>query len=856
MESTAIVTADRPRSDLPVLIQARPHILRDDVVTCEVGYGLSLEQMFGMLSRNLEVLVGGFPVPREHWRFVRPKPGTEIVINALPAGGGGGDGNKVGRTLLMVVVAAVAIYTGNDIGLDTFAGAFAAAGIAALGSLAVNALLPPMMPENPSIAAQDPFNRKQALTGTRNRYNPYGVVPRVLGRHRYFPPFAAAPFTDVIGEAQYLRVLLMLGYGPLDISEIKIGDTPITDYEDVEYEIGESPGLYTGTVDQENFQITYDGPGDVGTSNSRTTPVDIDEIGVDFTFPQGLFAIAGSFGSPGESGYLAGGGTTAGQVELEIEYRAAGTSDPWLNVNDAAGIQTSGKWVAAGAGQTSVFITGRKRETRRAGIRWKVPRGQYEVRVKKVGETYTNPADDNSRIGTMVWTALKAFKHELPVQHLPGVQLMAVRIKQDDQLQGVVDRINMIAEAYHQVWNGADWVSQKTSNPAWIYMDPCVGPAASSPMDKDAKFYKDELKSWADWCTNNGVEFNAVIDAATNKFELMKTIAATGRAAFSNRSGKYTVVRDTLQSTPTQLFTPRNAWGFSGNRNFQRMPHALRVRWTNPDAGWQQDESIVYADGYDENTATIFEILQLRGCTNYEQAWKQGRYHLLDMKYRRETYGLNVDIENLACRRGDMVHVAHHVVRAGLQSARVKSLVTDVNGDATQLALDAPVIMESGKNYGVRIRRDDGTQATEAVTFSEGETKIIDLSAPVADVNEGDLVAFGIVGEETLALKVIDIKRGDRESALLKLAAAAPEVTNVDNEVPPAYSGDLALIIDPAMIKCCLPEVDVTGETGSTDGGATTEPAPRTDTNVMPRSTGGIRAPAIGLRVRHGDPLA
>ena len=47
-----------------------------------------------------------------------------------------------------------------------------------------------------------------------------------------------------------------------------------------------------------------------------------------------------------------------------------------------------------------------------------------------------------------------------------------------------------------------------------------------------------------------------------------------------------------------QQFTPRNSTGFAATKIFTDLPHALRVRFINPAANWQQDEVVVCDDGY------------------------------------------------------------------------------------------------------------------------------------------------------------------------------------------------------------------------------------------------------------------
>lgn len=81
----------------------------------------------------------------------------------------GGNGGKWARAILMVVVAIVAIYTQQYYLLQGYsAGAAAAAGLAVsiVGSLAINALIPPPNPK--ALGGGDPFQQLASLTGTSN----------------------------------------------------------------------------------------------------------------------------------------------------------------------------------------------------------------------------------------------------------------------------------------------------------------------------------------------------------------------------------------------------------------------------------------------------------------------------------------------------------------------------------------------------------------------------------------------------------------------------------------------------------------------------------------------------------------
>jgi sulfur carrier protein ThiS len=839
-----MVTTVIPAADARVLITAQKHPLRDDVALCEVPYGQTIAEILGNPVKHVFVTLNGRVVPRRYWHHVRPKAGARLDVKLLAAGGGD-DGNKFVRTMLTIVVAAVAIYTGQIYGLGTWQGAFAAASVAAIGSMAVNALVPPQLPEPPALnSGQSSFNRKYSLTGTRNQMLPYGVVPNTYGKHRLYPPFGAKPYTEIAGEDQFLRVLLVLGYGPLDVSSIRIGDTPIEEYDDVEYEISESPNLFSNDVEEEALSLVYDGNGDLGTAHVRTTTEDADEIFVDFAFPRGLFCINDI------------GNNVSAYINLRVEYRASGSSDPWLNAVEAPGVQYiagaingDGWMVRSAALPDLVRITGRVREVRRCSLRWRVNRGQYDVRVTKVSHEHAGEvSEDEQKYREMVWTTLRTVSHKLPV-NMPsgaGILLFAARIRATDQLQGVTDRINMIVERHLPVWNGSAWVVQKTRDPAWACVDALCGPAAKRPLNRDTQIVKADFRAWALDNAAKGRYFDAVIDAATTVRAVLRDAAACGRAVPTLKNGQHSIVRDVLPATPVQLFTPRNSWGFSGSKHFYEPLHGVRVHWVNPDLDWQQDDTlVVYADGYNAANATEIGEVQARGCTNYIQAYRMGLYQLIVSEQRRETFSLYADFENLRCSKGSLVRVAHDVINVGLRAARVKSVTVDVNDDATGVVLDETVEMLAGRSYALVVRRNDGTQQVQTVQTVAGETNALTFTAPVPGVHVGDLVTFGYSGQETIDLIVRDIRRGPEHSAQLFLLPAAPAIEDIDTTEPPTYvppSG--SIVIDPAIAQCCEPVLEQPGTGTSVRSGNT----------VAGRATGGIKLPHINLRIAHQEP--
>src|SRR5207244_9188738 len=169
----------------------------------------------------------------------------------------------------------------------------------------------------------------------------------------------------------------------------------------------------------------------------------------------------------------------------------------------------------------------------------------------------------------------------------------------------------------------------------------------------DARMDVPALQAWHAECSAGGRSCNLVVDYKTTIFELLKVIASCGRATPTMNDGKYATVRDVAQTVPIQHLMPRNSRNFRGHRVLLDQIHAIKVRFIDPTAAWQQSERIVYDDGFTAANATKFELLETHGVTDPYLAWRIGRYHLAAARLRPEFYELEMDVEHLVARRGD-----------------------------------------------------------------------------------------------------------------------------------------------------------------------------------------------------------
>ncbi len=872
-----------------------PHPFAAERITAQMPAGATVADIASSMTGSLrgeflQAWLDGHYIPRENWPYLRPKAGTILTIRAVPMGGGGGK-NPL-RTILSLALMAVMPQLSAELlgafgaSAGSLAGKLLTTGLSLVGKLALNALAPPSRPrfasqkESPTLFIQ----------GAQNRAQPFGRVPRVMGRHRFVPPFGALPYTETVGSDQYLRLLFVWGYGPLKITDLKIGETPLSAFEGVEIETREGyPDdapltLYSNSVLQNDLgAAATQGAGYI----VRTTEVDADEIGVDITLPRGLVKFA------------AGGGRLSTAVRVEVQYAPGGTDDwsagaedftahaareitlaakpapyrrkdgstvvtridrivldaasgavtiirgaafrtgvdegevetPAIPANkiplarierrsDASDIiapediiderdptifgvnfETPDDFavtvaaelnklnIAAGGLQfPGVEITGKQTAALRETVTFKVPKGQYDVRVRRMT---ADASDDNSIFDETVWTALRTIRYVYPVR-MPNIAMTALRIKATGQLNGVIDRFNGVVSSILPDWDGENWVAQETCNPASLFRHVLQGNANARPLS-DSRLDIARLQEWHDACADASRQFNMVVDYDISVRDMLHRIASTGRASPTLLDGKWGIVEDRAQTVPVQHFTPRNSFGFEGRKEFDELPQALRVRFINRDKGWLQDERLVYDDGYDEANTQRYETLELPGVTSKDQAWRDGRYHIATARLRPETYSFSCDVEHIVCTRGDLIRFSHDVPLFGLMTGRVKSLLTD--GDTTTgVVLDAVATMESGKTYALRFRKSDGSSLVQTVQTVAGETKEIIFTTPLTGGPQpDDLAMFGEAGLESVELVVKSIVPQRDLSARITCVDAAAGVHAADTGIIPAFNSHITV---------------------------------------------------------------
>jgi hypothetical protein len=426
-------------------------------VSVQVPEGGTVADLMRMVGLDAGVAARVFHNERlltlEERARVTPRAGDFVAIRVVPQRGQGK--NPEAMLLQLAVMAAAAAATIVTAGaaapflgpaVSMGAGTVAGAAVTMAGNLIIRALVGPPTPPGPAVSASP---RRFSISGGQNVAAPFAAIPKVYGSRLVTPQLAAGPYTETSGPDQFLRMLLMIGYGPIDITQIQIGNTPIQGFEDIEWEVRAGypddapPRLYPGSVVEDVFNValaisrTQAAPLWEGWQQ-RTSGTGADELSVDITCPSGLIEIKPD-------------GTKAwAQVHVQIRYAPAGTT-AWIYEPSADGFHIKGE-------QASVL---------RRGHIWRVPNGQYDVQVQVVGGWTSDGSWAGSYAVDTYWTALRTIRAQAPFAK-NGLAMIGMRIRASHQLNGVITNLNCTASSILPDYNPATgrWDDRAGS---WFY---------------------------------------------------------------------------------------------------------------------------------------------------------------------------------------------------------------------------------------------------------------------------------------------------------------------------------------------------------------------------------------------------
>lgn len=877
----------------PVALRLRPSAMRTDVKTASVLSGMNVLEALRHAVRQCGAPVGiirtaivhvnGRRIQREDWCTTWLHEGDLVSVSVPLMGGGGGGGKNPLRTILsLVVIAAAAITTWWVGGAGVFAASGALAGWGSVagsiagglvmmgGMLLVNAICPASIPKlSLGNGSSETAAKIWSIDGAQNKADPYGPAPTVLGKIRWAPRFASQPYSVLSGNDQYVRYLYVCSTGDCVVTEPRIGDTSLDEFQGCEWhvyrnwvgektkwfeqaateeslgiEMKQSIGWQTRTTARDTTRITvvivFEGLkhiNDRGDASSVSVDVGLryrptgagDDAWIDtsapivfsnksatFTVAKGDFSIGVDNG--GNLVYNGGWTIAYGRQTRErfYDWDKDGNDIGYWEINTVITSYANGftgtvtaedvgfsgwpprlgnvKFTASGTKIIGVHrFSGCTINPQRRAITFDVPAGQYDVSMRRVTADADDESTKSTTRDTFTWTLLQSWR-DIPAvvgDEAHPLTLMEVQLKATEQLNGNVDELNVLCSSVAPCWDDSTekWTDKETSNPASLALRIATGtdigrPAAMNEMDLDA------FAGFYQWCEDMGWRYNSLITSRSQAGETFHNVCSAGRGSYALLNG-HGVIWDDPDAPVVDMLTQRNSWGFSAQKALvSEGVHGLRMRFLNEQKDWQEDERIVYSDGYGEKNATNVIEWEQDGVTDPDLIWKHGRLRLAEMRLRPEVYTLNCEAESLTLHRGDRIRCLHDVTFWGIQSGVICRVIANGEGKITGIELDGHCSMDAGKNYGVRITNAVQTDAYYSVETVAGETRELRFQAALdpatTGISEGDIVGFGLSTSVGALLTVLSVTPQDNYSAQVTLCDAAPGIYDaLTGDIPP-----------------------------------------------------------------------
>lgn len=328
---------------------AIPHPLKTQRITDFIPEGATLHQVHkviceqhnieGVMAKKALIFVNGHTMPEADWDYV-VKQGDMLEYRAVP-------GEEVARIALVIALVYFtggtgaftlsSMTAGTAFAAGTFGGMALQMGVMAAGMALINAIVPIRPPE----LGKDPGQSisQNLINAGSNSAAVYAPIPVILGRVRMTPPLGAINYVEPMATEAWLRILLVWGYGPISVEDIRVGTNAISDYEqkyrtyygygtESAVELEEFNSMYGKDVQQTVKNIKLVGSEGDSTTGSNPSPWQevtftqvSEELSYSIHFPQGLRKVSTKSGD-----------SSPAPVILELQYGLANSIDYGSNL--------------------------------------------------------------------------------------------------------------------------------------------------------------------------------------------------------------------------------------------------------------------------------------------------------------------------------------------------------------------------------------------------------------------------------------------------------------------------------------------------------------------------------------------
>lgn len=684
------------------------------------------------------------------------------------------------RGALQIAIAVAAIASGNP---------YYAVAITVGGNLALNALLPPTQP----LEGANPETPKTVYSTSLggNLAKAFDPIPKIVGRHLIFPPFAAQPYTEFGADGeQYYYALFAVDIGNPRLERSLIDDTDITHFQDVLTNRYLAPGEQPTTVganvvtSPEVAGQTMDTAFYIGGFAACAPRLVTGTLGIDVVAPRGLGTQNGD------------GSISAYSVSWRVEVRP---------INEF-GVPT-GPW--------AILATEDRTAATSTPQRWTVtyslgsPAFRPEVRIVRTDIQDTSIYALNE----LQWTGMRAY--------LTGAATLDSETAHYELVLRASKQLSSLAQGRFAVIANAKCATldidlarlppSEHRNPAWWALE-C---ATSSVWGLGLPDDRVDLQSFYDLaqtCDTRQDRVDYVFDASTSAWDALQLIARCARSRVFRRGAILSIARDELATLGVTAFMPRNVRPGSMTLS-ERLPQ-------------REDADGVVVEYYDYRRWGYQTIdcpapgvvsmaaptrMRLAGITGPTQARREGLYEAAVAYYRTRDVSAVAEMQGLIPAYMSAVRWMTDAIDAG-QSGDV------VTYDAASraLALSEPPDWSQGDLYISFVADDGSLTPPQYVTPGDDVLTAVLSADPAATLSFSDVtrertkyLIAPLAADGDLLVKVTALKAGgvtSRGSPLYRVECTVDD--------PRVHAVDLALLPGPGEVQDPVDESEGTGGGG------------------------------------------
>lgn len=548
-------------------------------------------------------------------------------------------------------------------------------------------------------------------------------------------------------NTERLTSIFNWGLGDLEVSDLRIGSTPIEQFNQWARHDSVTPA---GQGDRTTL-TGYTSPGWVGNAYpGNVQVVDAGKLEQRAGVPNdGWVERQGSEGCryiqidiAGRLFKQAGGGIEALGCTMEAEYMAVGSSS-WMAMPFSPFEVVNGSTTPV-------------RNTYSAML-------EVDVLKVRVRRTTAEPSDA-AEVSELECPRIKFFRNTdalYPAQRRTGLM-----IKASGQLNGRIDRLSGLVRARMWRWastapwtdglypgDGAGpWSWGTTTNPAWLFLyyarggflntsaapgylgqqgwldQPDPGNSArlfGAGLTNDRIDYA-AIVNWAHYCDAAGLQCHLVIDGQRSAGDVLDDIAAAGRASKTWATGKLSVWWEAAGQPVVAAFGMSNivAGSFSVAYDTDTTVDEYALEFTRSDADYEPDTVYAAVPG----VAQVVSQRTERAVYSMSRDQAQRTVNLLAASryYHRRKIVWESHLEALAVQRGDIVHLAHDLTQWAF-SGRLLELVATAD-QITQVRLSCQVENPGGGTFYLWVRQPGGTYMSIACVSPAQRTDTLQVS--------------------------------------------------------------------------------------------------------------------------------